>query len=355
MKRWIKISLALLFSFLFCFASLGYAQLSDSLSVEGSATITPPTGIFISNVAPATGLTVNSYTSTVLNSRVELGNSSASTVDVKVTVYNNTPYLYKFNNVLYTVGATTYDNENIKFTLTDIKKGDELASKTSKTFTVRFSYTGTNVSNQVLNSILNFEFVPSDEFIDDVAVNDALGFFKETMNTPESYQALMNEMADYSNAGRANATYIGNVVDGTSSDTTFLNQLFSDENGNSKLKLTINGKETNVTIMIKDEDLTTNGGEITLYLTAEDINYRWYQSGDVTVYAAVFAINPSTGQWEQQGDLFEGSAPANAYSGGMFAAKNSFNTDYWESTQAYYGVASGSNIESIIAAYHNQA
>ena len=352
MKRWIKIPIALVFSFLFCFVSLGYAQLSDTLTATGSAEAIAQTGVFITDVTPVSGLTVNNYTATILNSRVELGSSASSTLDVQVTVYNSTPYLYKFNDVLYTVGATTYDNQNIKFTLTDMKKGDELPAGTFKTFTVRFSYTGSNTSNKVLNSLLNFEFVPSDEFIEEIAVNDALSWFKKILNTPDEHGALMDKMADYRNSGRADSSYIGNVVGETTTDTVFLNDLFTDENGKNYLTLTIAGKDTNVTVMVKDEDLTTNGGEITLYLTAQEINYKWYQSGTVTVFAAVFAIDDSTGKWEQQGDLFAGTAPANAYSGG-WANKDSFNTDYWESSEAYYGVAKGATINSIITAYYN--
>ncbi|MBQ9773930.1 MAG: hypothetical protein IJW30_04630 [Clostridia bacterium] len=353
MKRRFKALFGVLFSLLFCFLCLGYAQLTDTLEVTGSTAVQAQTGVFISDVESVSGMTVNAYTSTVLNSKVTLGSTAASTLDVQVTVHNNSEYVYKYNGVKYVVGGGTYDNEGITVTVTDMASGEELGAHASRTFTVRFAYrNAAAVSNSVLNSLLNFEFVPADEYVEEVAVSDALGRFKEILNAPDDYQSLLDAMADSDTSGRADTTYIGNVVEGTSSDTTFLNDLFTDETGKNYLTLNINGTATNVTAMIKNEELTTGGGEITIYLTAEEISYRWYQSGTVTVYAAVFAQNES-GLWEQVGELFAGEASANAYSGNPFSAKNSFNTDTWESTQSYYGVAASATIGQIVTAAYN--
>lgn len=354
MKISVKAVFCVVLSFIVCFLCTGYAALSDTLITDGTAGVIAQTGVFITDVQATSGLTVNGYTGTTLNSKIVLPSSGTATVEVPITVYNNSNFVYKFNGTKYILGPDTYDNTDIRFEVVGIKEGDEIEPHESLQFTVRFSYVNSQVSsNAVLNSFLNFEFVPADEYVGEVAVMDALWKFKQILNTPDEYNSLMTAMQNYSSSGRANASYIGNVVEGTSSDTTFLNDLFTDESiDKNYLTLEINGKATNVTAMIKNEELTTGGGEITIYLTSDTLNYKWYQSANVDVYAAVFAKNDQ-GVWEQQGQLYTGRASANSYTGGWLTEKNSFNTDTWASSQSYYGVASGSGIAAITKAYYN--
>ena len=350
----LKAVFCIVFSFLVCFLCVGYAALNDTLIADGTAGVIAQTGVFITDVQATSGLTVNGYNATTLNSKIVLPSNGTATVDVPITVYNNSDFVYKFNGTKYLIGPDTYDNTDIRFEIIDMKEGDEIAANDHLQFTVRFSYVNSTVgASSILNSFLNFEFVPADEYVEEVAVFDALGKFKQILNTPDEYNSLMTAMSNYSSSGRADSSYIGNVVEGTSPDTVFLNNLFTDPTtGKNYLTLSINGKDTNVTAMIKNEELTTGGGEITIYLTAAELNYRWYQNATVDVYAVVFAKNDQ-GIWEQQGQLYAGRANANAYSGGWLTTKDSFNTDTWVSSQSYYGVASGSGIAAITQAYYN--
>lgn len=57
-----------------------------------------------------------------------------------------------------------YDNKNITPTLSGIEAKYELANMTTVTFTVTFSYkNSSNTKNPVLNSIINYQFVPNAE------------------------------------------------------------------------------------------------------------------------------------------------------------------------------------------------
>ena len=50
MNRWIKILVAAVLSLSVCFTFIGYAQLSDNLSVSGSAGFEVPSAVYITDV-----------------------------------------------------------------------------------------------------------------------------------------------------------------------------------------------------------------------------------------------------------------------------------------------------------------
>lgn len=349
-----KIFITIALSFAFCFIGIGFAQVSAKLDIVGDAKAEPQKGVFISQAEGLNGTysKVNSYISTTLSSKTTLQNSSAK-VTYDITLYNNSNYVYVFNGEKYL--DTAYDNKNITYTLTGLKKGNEIAGKTYLKFSITFAYkSGASTQNNVLNSIINFEFVPAAEYIPEIAVSGALDQFKVILNTESDYTQLTNLMNDYSSNNRPNSSYVGNVVGSSNTDSTVLNQLFT-ENGENHLKLIISDKETNVTAMIKKENVDgntatgdTSGNEMTIYMTAFDFDgVRWGQS--ITVYAAVFTKD-ANGEWYQLGEMYEGTATVNNYGGSLFGSRNSFNTDTWKSAKAYNGVRSGSDIETITKA-----
>ena len=354
MEKKTKIFIALMLSFAFCFAFVGYAQVSTTLEFTGDAEAQPQKGVFISQAEGLNGTysKVNTYISTTLSSTTTLQNSTAK-VTYDITLYNNSNYVYVFNGEKYL--ETAYDNQNITYTITGLKKGNEIASKSYLEFSITFGYkSGASTQNNVLNSIINFEFVPAEEYIPEIAVSGALDQFKVILNTESDYNQLINLMNNYSSNNRPNSSYVGNVVGSSSTDSTVLNNLFT-ENNENHLKLIINDKETNVTAMIKKENVDgktstgdASGNEMTIYMTAYDFDgVRWGQS--ITVYAAVFTKD-ANGDWYQLGEMYEGTATVNNYGGSIFGARNSFNTDTWKSAKAYNGVKSGSNIETVTQA-----
>lgn len=360
MSRKTKVFIAILLSFCFCFVGIGYASVSVTLDFRGDAEAVPQKGVFISLAQGLNGTNtkVNSYISTVLNSTTTLQNSS-STVTYDITLYNNSNYVYVFNGEKYL--DTAYDNTNITYTITGLKKGDEIKANSYLTFSVTFKYkNGANTQNKVLNSVINYEFVPAEEYIPEIAVSGALEQFEIILNS-SGYDTLTNQMGKTAlNGGnRPSDSYIGNVVGSSSADTSTLNQLFTVD-GDNKLKLVINGETTNVTAMIKrekiDGDNSTgdgSGNEFTIYMTAYDFEgTKWGQK--ISVYAAVFTKD-SSGKWYQLGPMYEGQATVNNYDGilGLFGDRNSFNTGTWESTKAYNGLRSGADLAELTKAYKN--
>ena len=347
MRKWMNVVIGALLAFSVYFISVGYAAVSNRLDIIGRVEVEPQTGVFISDVDIPNGINAmeNGRTGTVLNSTVTLGNSGNSTVSFDITVFNNSPYVYKFNGVKYLDEA--YSNANIVFALTDLEKGDQITEYQTLNFTVTFSYKNGQVpSNHTLNSVLNFEFVPEDEYIAPVVVRNATDRFAEILNNAEDYDKLTTQMDDTSWGGRWSDSYIGNVVGATTTDTKVLEELFTDENGQSFLILDIGGNKTNITAMIKRENVDgESGNEMSIYMTAATIGRT-----DVQVFVSVFKQG-SDGKWYQLGEMYEGEASTNNYSVLTFWAKDSFNTDSWLSTVDYYNLGTDATIEDIISAY----
>lgn len=349
MKKGLTAIMCIVFSLMLSFMGIGYAQLSQSFDIDTMLSLDAKKGLYIQavTVSDGTNATIESYTDTLLTSTVTLGNSSSSTASYQITIFNNTNTVYAFDKVLYTFGEDTYDNENISFSLSGLSYNQQLAGGAKITFTLRFSYASSNTSNPTLHSILNFKFI---EYIPGVADH-----FKLILNTPSMLKKLTDQMADTGGwwGGRPNDTYIGNVVGATSADSKVINELFTVD-GQNMLKLpNIN---SNITAMVKREDLDNNtatgdenGNEMTLYMTADTIG-----NADVTVYAIVLTKYNDTDGWVQLGEMYQGMAETNNYSG--WGSANSFNTDTWRASFSYYGVAPDDNatISAIIQAYKAQ-
>lgn len=361
MKKWAKALTLTVFSLSFCFLCIGYAALTDTLQITADAYLDVQSGVFISSaeeVASSLGnVTQIRYTGANLYSTVELNSFGSATATVKVTVYNNTDYPYVFQKIKYM--PENYDNANIVFSLPVLKAGDTVESGSSLTFDLVFSYKDGRASAQrVLNSVLNFEFVPPEEYIPEIAVKGALAKFEQILNDSNgesgAYDRLLAQMTAGSDE-RADASYIGNVTGATPEDTLILNGLFSDEDGTNHLKLDIGNVETDVTAIIKREDLDGDGvPEMSIYMTPDTITGRTGMFNNtsnvqVTVYAAAYKKQGDA--WVQMGELYMGKAYTAKYNGSMFFAQcDSFNTDTWISSENYYGTGKNASFESIIAA-----
>ena len=359
MKKIIKIFYAIAFSFCTIFLCIGYAAISDHLNINGTVEAITPKGVYIvnasvNNSATTSGVsaTLNSFTQTLINTKVVLTSSTSSKATFDVTVYNIENETYAFSAVKYS--EEFYDNTNITYELINLKRGDEITAKSYLTFQVSFSYKDKNVNNSTLNSILNFEFVPADELPeeDEIAVSGVLGRFKEILDHSLDSQTLINQMEAYNNNDRYNDSYIGNVVGSSEADQKVLSELFV---GN--LYLNINGVDTNVTVLIKRENVDgntstgdENGNEMTIYMTTDNLERdSFFNAGTAPVYAGVYTKYSQDGEWEQIGPMFEGTATVKGYDGNIFG-EGSFDTDTWKSTNAN-GQTANLTIENIVKLY----
>lgn len=324
-----KLNKALLWSVLFIMVlciSVGYANLTDILDIQGVSEVHPQNGVFITNINTAnSGVKINSFIGTVINSKADV---SGGEVTINVTVYNNSDVVYGYNVMKYVVGADTYDNENI-IVSTEMKQKHTdwmVQPKGYLTFPVTFKFKdGANTSNAILNSVVEFEFWPFSEIPDNVeesTVSDAMARFEEILNTPEEYTELMDYMNNPPGWDR-NSSYISNVKDANDTDKESIENLFS---GN--LHTIINGEQHDVKIMIKRENVTNSysGDEMTIYMTTNPLTSR----GKAVVYRCVF-VNDN-GVWKRDGVMTEGTATICDYTFGSSWGTGSFNTNTWKAS-----------------------
>jgi len=153
---------------------IAYAQvLSGTLEVQGEAEGEAQQGVFITDVeyyanngADTANSSVDQFTGTTLKSKVTLGSGSSSSYTYKVTMYNNSDREYVFIGALTNKTVSSqYSNTNIDYnveSVTGLTGLEEYVTTIAPgeyiTFPVTFTYTGTNTSNRVLNSYINFRF-----------------------------------------------------------------------------------------------------------------------------------------------------------------------------------------------------
>ena len=211
MKHYISICFLILFS-LTMLLGIGFASISATdLQLEGTASLNPQEGIFITNAtytssvaALETDSRIKNYTGTLLESKIELSpTESNSSITYTITVYNRDNFDYYFNDVLY--DNLFYDNENIVFHLNGLSPGDIVSSHEEKQFTITFSYkenTTPSSTVNVLNSYLNFSFKAnhtvtyqniSNTTGAPVNIGDGLTYTYTFLNPPDRVEVVMGE------------------------------------------------------------------------------------------------------------------------------------------------------------------
>ena len=147
------------------FMGIGYAAINGVLlSIDGVASAISMGSLYITNViydtdngANTVNSFVNGYSGTTLNSTIELGSLTSSTITYAVTIYNTTNDNYKYTGTSFDV-PTFYDNTSITFDVTGINVGDNLLADSNITIYITFRYAGSDTSNPVLNSYISFNF-----------------------------------------------------------------------------------------------------------------------------------------------------------------------------------------------------
>ncbi len=388
MKTWIKALIGAALSFMFLFTCVGYAALTDTLRLTGSANAAPPVGIYITSVEPDSSSYGSSVAAehieltTVVDSTVNIQNRRYGTVKYKLTVWNNSPYVYAYSGIDYVSSMEGYNGNQylgryLSVTVTDINGqsfvGDVISPGAKVQFYATFTISSTSIANRDLKTLINYKFGVNVDSVGEAALDSALVRFGEILNDTSAgggYETLADKIDDkYDGANDWKANFIGNVVDAHNDDTETINSLFQ-----GKLSLTIDGTVTNVTVLIKRENIdgdtstgddyvaTANGNssygygcEMTLYMTTDEL-----QSGSPVIYVAVFTCDRnedgSYGNWYMIGDNYVGTASIVGYEGEY--KTGSFDTGTWKSTGTTtytvssdysYTVYSGQSISTILS------
>jgi len=357
MKNWVKTIVCVALIFMFLATCIGYAALTDTLTIWGKADITIPEGLFIVDMSVNGSSNMDRnvfeflpYSTTVDNSLSRSRNTGS--VTYKITVLNNTKRTYAYRGLYYQPTLSGYNgNSYVSETNNRSKIGvttsfpDGIKVAPGETLVFYATYTvGSSMSSSTnWNMLLNFQFGINVESLEE-ARSAVLEKFLNILNSPATYATLCDKIDDKFNGAEWTSNYIGNVTASHSNDSTTVNNLFA-----GQLQMTIDGEENPITVLIKHENLDNNrntgddytavngnqsftgyGCEFTLYMTTSALGDRNVQP---PVYAAVFTCDRnadgSCGPWYMIGEPYYGTAQIVGYEGG--ASTGSFDTGTWRS------------------------
>lgn len=377
MTRRMKTLICIALSFMFLFTSIGYAALVDNLRVHGSASVSVPDGLFITNIVRngnASGLDVYSaeyvkYSTTVDTSLSKSNDRNAGSVTYTITVFNNTKYEYAYRGLYYQSSLSGYNNNLISTQNNNSKigvvpsfpNGRIVAPGEELTFTVTYtvgSSRNTFPARNTYKNLINFQFginVESQE----AAIDAIHGKFMNILNTQTTYNELVDKIDDkFDGYNEWTSNYMGNVSSAVDADSMTVETLFA-----GQLNMVINGVVTPATVIIKHENLDNNtmtgdsysvkynnqsnpttyhGCEMTLYLTTDPLTRA---NGQAPVYVTVFTCDRDENgniisDWYVVGDSYLGKAPIVGYKGES-GGTGSFVTDNWTADGATYNPVSG--------------
>ena len=376
MKPWLKCLCCILLSFLCLSSTLGYAAITSTMQVRGTARIDIPYGLFITNVVTqgTTNIDKNivSYVpySTTIESTISRTNKGAGMVTYKVTVLNNTELTYSYRDIYYQLNLSGYGgNQYVSTTSGNSKiyvncslktasaENKKVAPKESIQFTVTYTIGTGRKPTEELKTMINYQFgINVDGEREALEVIE--GKFLNILNTTTTYEQLLDAL-DNKFDGRQEWTsnYIGNVKGSSSEDSVAVNMLFA-----GQLQITVGKEQMDATVLIKHENLdwnnytgddytavnSSNGGvfngygcEMTLYLTIDPLDRA---GAYVPVYAVVFTCDRDyngnkTSDWYRIGSTYAGTANVVTYDGGN--GTGSFVTDNWRADAATYELVEG--------------
>lgn len=371
MKTWMKALVCVVLSFSFFCICLGYAAITDTLSLTGSAKVDIPAGVYIIELEESSSAyldkketTFVSYSTTVASVMSRHQDSSRqrpATVTYRVKVLNNTEYAYSYRDIYFQ--QDLYNNNSINIggnsaiTISCTLDNETAANKIikpgeTKEFYVTYTL-GRNLDKSAdYRTLINIRFGINVDSLEQ-AHNALMEKFAEILNSASSYAELYDKINDKFDGNQEwTSNFIGNVDGSSTADSVTMNGLFG-----GRLQMVIGDEEKTVTALIKHEPvdgsdstgdsytITYNNGsqqtrvgcEYTIYLTTATLN-SWSFNTYPEVYAAVFTCQQnedgSPGEWYMKGQLYQGTARVVGYMGEE--SGGSFDTGTWRSTAKEY-------------------
>lgn len=367
MKPGLKVLLCISLSLMCLFTCVGYASITDFLTINGSAKTNIPSGLFIVGIKTvgSSNLDVNNvsyleYTTTVNSVISRRSGYSAGSVTYEITVLNNTDYEYAYRGLYYmnTYGQNSYVSTTNAYNklgvVVSFPDGNIVAPKEKLTFQVTYTAGRSIGSNVNLDTLLNYQFGINVDSIEK-AYDIVHSKFLDILNTSSTYQELVEVLDDKFDGNQTwTSNYIGNVGNAVDNDMMTVETLFA-----GQLTMMVNGKAQKAWVMIKHEDVDGNeltgddytlyynqygnvthkGCEMTLYMTVDPLDqaYEW-----APVYVTVFtcdrdASGNTISDWYQVGSTYYGQANIVGYHGEN-GGTGSFVTDNWKAYASTYQV-----------------
>ncbi len=401
----------------FSFTCIGYASLTDELTVSGAVSYTPPPKVI--DYVYVSAATVNSAKSTdkvvsmdgdanyitpkaYVNLQLDFTTTRTRTVTLTITNANNgANYAYSgmTNSVIggtgYTITSQVTSSNLVAGQVQStgyIANGTTLAPRASvQNIVVSVTCNEAVVASLTLNFHFGFPGAEDADYIKNkVAVNSAAQALKNTLNGininaiyPDIQDAMIENQYDY----------VGNVAGGTAGDSELMKRVF----GDTLTSLTFAGstEPQNCTVILKGYDTETGsfwGGDrpdndyerIIMFITPIDLSEEKIAKGtsyngmykrtdvEITVYAVVVE-RPSDADdavWELVGDVYKGTCNPNLYKATRNDTRqycDSFDTDTWradgqqvfvtiedDGSNKTYTVADNATITTAIQNYTNR-
>ena len=361
------------------FTNLGYAKLTDTLRVQGSATVQIPYGLFITQVIEKGNTNVDhedhrflEYTTTletIIDKKddTKTGGWRPTTTKYEgsftydIVVYNNTEYEYAYRDLYYQ--KTEYNNSYVSTSKANNKigvvvsfpNGSIVAPGEKLTFQVTYTIGKDLDSKTDWKNLINFQFGINVNSID-AATDIVVAKFLNILNTTSTYNELIEVIDDkFDGEQEWTSNYIGNVGNAIDNDMMTVETLFA-----GQLTMIVNGVPQKAWVLIKHENLDNNaltgddytvtynqwgpvtysGCEMTLYLTVDQLNVA---NSWAPVYTTVFTCDRdeagnTISKWYKVGDSYYGVANVVGYNG-EYDKTGSFVTDNWKSNASTYKVS----------------
>lgn len=324
------------------FITVGYAALTDHLSITGTAEVEgkPYQGVYIKSVRMISATNAidseNDFILPTNHVTTVDASHSGGYVTYEITVHNNTDVTYWYTgpqwsndygqNALIGAGGgiTITTKDQLSDNSQTFNTEDWVPPQTERVFYVTYTY-GANALNPC-STMVNFRF---DIHMD--AVHDEFLSVLNNIKAPDSYGQL-KEVFEQQYAAN------GSVSISTESHPEVFAGLFED------LMVNIDGVEKQASVVIRRENLDKDGTtgdaysggspggcEYTLYITVEPLT----PGTRPTVYAIAYSkgANGMGSGWYQVGELYEGTAP--------IRSDGSIDYANWVATYKEYEIADG--------------
>ena len=340
MTKLYKILMASAVLLMFCFSAVGYAVLTENLSVSGGVSVQgkPYRGVYITSVEPAGSSNASTVAQEYIlptNHKVTADASRTNgSVTYKVTVYNNTDVTYWFIGTKYEPaygqnskigaanGITVKTTDRLGDSYSTFNTEDWIPAQTERVFYVTYSYG--SAAQDACATMVNYCF---DIKMD--AVHDEFLAVLNNVKTENIYEYLLNVFEkEYAANGTKDIT--------TESHPEVFATLFED------LMVNIDGVEKQASVVIRrenmDKDATTGdtsagnaGCEYTLYITVDPLT----PGTTAKVYAIAYSCGAADmgDDWYQVGELYEGTA--------KILADGTVDYKNWVASHKNYEIADG--------------
>ena len=359
--------------------SLGFAQVSDTLKIYGTAKIEMPYGLFITEIIPKGASNVDHEShrfieySTTVESLIDKKDDTKTSgwrpqttkytgsYTYEIIVYNNTEYEYAYRGLYYQKNeynnsyVDTANANNKIGVVTSFPNGSVVAPGEKLSFTVTYTVGKDMTATTDWTTLINFQFGINVNSID-AATDIVVQKFLNILNTTSTYNELIEVLDDKFDGNQEwTSNYIGNVGNAVDNDMMTVETLFA-----GQLTMMVNGKAQKAWVLIKHENLDNNemtgddytlnynqyglvthkGCEMTLYLTVDELKNA---NGWAPVYATVFTCDRDeagniVSEWYKVGDSYYGQANIVGYRGES-GGTGSFVTDNWKSYASSYNVS----------------